>query len=491
MSELYKKFLLKREKLIRKCRKDFWTFCKVLEPDFYQEHRVHLKEYCNLLQDFIEDKLILPNGDICHDLQVNEPPQHGKTRTVKNLFAWYIGKDPKAIIGNTSYNDGKAYEIAKMVRDFIATEKNKSNDIVYSDIFPKVKLKHGDKSVKRWSIEGRHLTMKSGSSVTGTGFSLICVDDPIKDSEVALNPNALDKIWNWITGTLLSRRGTSKVKMLMIMTRWAEEDPCGKFLKIEPDKWKVFSYPVEKKGRMLCPDLLDKKALERLAEVMPEPIFKANYYNEMVDFKNRIFKPKYYTDFELSQVKFEKIFSVFDPAKGGGDFASLNIYGLRRDNKDKKIYHLYLLDWVYTQDIPDIYEPLMAELLARYKPVYNRVEKNNGGHEIGKNIERILRIQHNTYLRFDYFTRSNSKDIEVIAKGQKEARILAYSGFMNSRTLFPSNWEKKDKASFEEYTKYSKVKNKHDDFTENVAIAYEAIEKGLIKSNNLKDQLGK
>lgn len=482
-----KKLAIKRALLIKKCRDSFWTFCKVLEPDFYQEHRVHLKEYCELLQKFIEDKLILPNGEICDSLMINEPPQHGKTRTIKNLFAWYIGKNIKAIIGNTSYNDTKAQEISKMTRDFIAMPKNNPNDIVYSDIFPEVKLKHGDKSVKRWAIEGRHLTMKSGTSVTGTGFSLICVDDPIKDSEVALNPNALEKIWNWITGTLLSRRGTSKVKMIVVMTRWAGDDPCGKFLQLEPDKWKVFSYPVEKKVKgesfMLCPDLLDHKALKRLADVMPEPIFKANYYNVIVDFKNRIFKPKYYTEFELSQIDFDLVFSVFDSAKGGGDYASMNIYGLRNDPIEPDNYYLYLLDWIYTQEIPDVYEAQMADLLKHWNTSYNRVEKNNGGHEIGKNIERILRLQHKVYLDFDYFHRGNDPDIEVIAKGQKEARILAYSGYMNNRTLFPIDFKDRDKEAYNEYTKYQKGKNKHDDFTENIAVAHEAIDKGFIDVN--------
>jgi len=490
-SLIEKELKIKRQLLINECRNSFWVFCKVLVPEFYLEHRIHLKIYNKALQDFIEDKLVLDDGSPCERLIVNEPPQHGKTLTAVLFFAWIIGKNPKNIIGNTSFNDERARELSQMVRDFISKEKNNENEIIYSDIFPDIKLKHGDKSVKRWSVEGRHLTMKSGSSVTGTGFSLICIDDPIKDSEVALNPNALDKIWNWITGTLLSRRGNKNVKILVIMTRWAEEDPCGKFLKLQPNLWKVLSYPVEKQGYMLCPDLLSQKALKELSEVMPEPILKANYYNELVDFKNRIFRLKYYTEFELSQVRFEKVFSVFDPAKGGGDFASLNIYGLRRDKEDRRNYYLYLLDWVYTQEIPDVYEPLIAELLSRYKPVSNIIEKNNGGHEIGKNIDRILRLQHSVYLKFDYFHRGNSKDIEVIAKRQKEARILAYSGYMNARTLFPHNFKDRDKEAYEEYSTYKKGKNKHDDFTENIAIAYESIEKKLVNNHTLEALLGK
>lgn len=490
-SLIEKELKIKRQLLINECRNSFWTFCKTLEPDFYQEHRVHLKKYCNLLQNFIEDKILLDDGSVCNDLQISIAPQHGKSRTIKNWYAWVIGKKKETVIGNVSYNDTKAIELAKFARDLIAQDKVLPTDIVYSDIFPEIKLKHGDKGQKKWAIEGRHISMKSGSSVTGTGFSLRVIDDPIKDSEVALNPNALEKIWNWITGTFLSRRGSSQVKTLIVMTRWADDDPCGRFLKQEPEKWKLFTFPIERNGVMLAPDILDKKELDRLATLIPEPIFRANYYNEIVDFKNRIFRLKYYNEFELSQVRFEKVFSVFDPAKGGGDFASLNIYGLRRDKEDRRNYYLYLLDWVYTQEIPDVYEPLIAELLSRYKPVSNIIEKNNGGHEIGKNIDRILRLQHSVYLKFDYFHRGNSKDIEVIAKGQKEARILAYSGYMNARTLFPHNFKERDKQAYEEYSTYKKGKNKHDDFTENIAIAYESIEKKLVNNHTLEALLGK
>ena len=41
-------------------RRDFFEYCKLTAPDFYNENRLFLKEMCNELQDFYEgDEQIL------------------------------------------------------------------------------------------------------------------------------------------------------------------------------------------------------------------------------------------------------------------------------------------------------------------------------------------------------------------------------------------------------------------------------------------------
>ena len=69
--------LAQRALLIKKARKRFWVFCQLLYPEFYKPDRHYLKDLCNTLQDFYEDKI---DKKI---LIINMPPRHGKTFTAR------------------------------------------------------------------------------------------------------------------------------------------------------------------------------------------------------------------------------------------------------------------------------------------------------------------------------------------------------------------------------------------------------------------------
>ena len=126
-------------------RKDFWEFCKLREPSFYKDNRWHLKMLCRTLQDLYEGKL-LKNGRVVKKLMLNLPPRHGKSRTLINFCAWLFGKNNEERIIAVSYNEITASDLGKFTRDGIAEEKFDPSRIVYSDIFPGTKIKHGSSS---------------------------------------------------------------------------------------------------------------------------------------------------------------------------------------------------------------------------------------------------------------------------------------------------------------------------------------------------------
>ena len=41
---------------IRLSQLSFWWFCKVMAPDFYTDDKLYLKDFCDKLQGFYEDK---------------------------------------------------------------------------------------------------------------------------------------------------------------------------------------------------------------------------------------------------------------------------------------------------------------------------------------------------------------------------------------------------------------------------------------------------
>lgn len=481
-NEKYKTFLLKREKLIRLCRIDFWTFCKVLEPDFYTEDRPHLKYLCHALQQVYEGKLEKKDNTLFEKLQISMPPQHGKTRTLKNFAAWILGINPNEIIGYACYAKDLAIKTSRNVKALISKTRSNLTEIIYADIFPNTKLKRGHNTVQEWALEGRFLSFKTTSveaQITGTGVTIRISDDLISGYRDALNENAKQIVWDWWTGTYISRRGSSKVIDIMCMTRWASDDPCGRVLKIEPDNWHVINLPIEKNGLMLCDEILSYVNLQNIKLLQPEDVFFANYYQEPVDIKNRVFNPKFYYDYQLANIhKWEQLIATIDPAHEGEDSFAVVVLGLHNN-------FLYVLDTVYTQDSGANVEYQVAEVIYRNKLDYVRIEKNNGGNVIGRNIEDILRDNFGFSCEFDYFTRTGGKtqDSHIIARGSKHARIISHSSKINNYVLFPENFPEIHTEAYNELIKYNRSgKNKHDDFCDVLSMAIEVKEGNMLYS---------
>ena len=52
------------------------------------------------------------------------------------------------------------------------------------------------------------------------------IDDVIKNAEEAYNANRLEKLRSWFTDTMLSRTENG-FKLIVIMTRWSNDDLAG------------------------------------------------------------------------------------------------------------------------------------------------------------------------------------------------------------------------------------------------------------------------
>lgn len=131
-----------------------------------------------------------------------------------------------------SYNETLSTNFSKDVRDTIAKEKGDDTKIVYSDIFPNVKIKKGDGAMNMWSLENgynNYLATSPTGTATGFGASIMIIDDLIKSSMEAYNADVLEKHWQWYTNTMLSRL-EEHGKIIIVMTRWHSLDLAGRAL---------------------------------------------------------------------------------------------------------------------------------------------------------------------------------------------------------------------------------------------------------------------
>jgi hypothetical protein len=265
-------------------KQNFIAAASEICPDWYLKTDSY-KELVNNLQD----------GRVYAKLMQNLPPRIGKSRTLVNFCKWVFGQTVQNKVITCSYNDDMAQDFSRYTRDGIDETKTYPHEVIFSDIFPDVKIKKGNASYGQWALDGAFFNYKGagvGGSITGKGCNISIVDDPVKDAEEAFNDNRLDKIWTWYTGTFLSRLEQGGIEIVN-MTRWANGDICGRILDnpLEAQEWFVFRLEAFYKdaGEMLAPELLGRERYEQLKRNVEPSIFIANYHQEPVDIEGRLY----------------------------------------------------------------------------------------------------------------------------------------------------------------------------------------------------------
>ena len=221
-------------------------------------------------------------------LIINCPPRHGKSQLASRMFpAWFIGKNPEKSVITATYNESFSWDFGRDIRGIM-------QDSIYSQIFD-VQLKTGAAAVDRLETTqgGKVFLAGVGGSLTGRGASLICLDDPIKSREDADSPTKREKLWNWYNQVLKTRLMTATGAIVIIQTRWHEDDLVGRitdpmnscYSAAEAKKWRIIDLPALAKEK----DVLGRKEGEAL---WPER-FPVEYLHELREADSRGFQALY------------------------------------------------------------------------------------------------------------------------------------------------------------------------------------------------------
>lgn len=168
-------------------------------------------------------------------LIVSMPPQHGKSQmTSKWTACWFLDNWPHKNIINCGYGASFARDWGRLVRNTIAR---------YQDRF-RVQLAADSTRADRWNTKegGGMLCVGVGGGVTGRPAQLLTIDDPIKSWMEASSFTYRERIWNWYTNEARTRvhRGAA---IILVMTRWNEDDLAGRLLKRMDEPWQVLELP--------------------------------------------------------------------------------------------------------------------------------------------------------------------------------------------------------------------------------------------------------
>lgn len=427
-------------------RRFFWDYCQTTAGSFYKSNRLFLKDLCEELQNFLSD------GE--HDvLVINEPPRHGKSRTGGKFVEWVLGNDQSKKIMTGSYNETLSTTFSKGVRNAIQEIKADKNRIVFNDVFPGVSIKQGDGAMNLWSLTNgynNYLATSPTGTATGFGADIIIIDDLIKNAEEANNAMVLEKHWDWFVNTMLSRLETGG-KIIIIMTRWHSNDLAGRALKELPTSgYRVKHVNMQAYNReedtMLCEEVLSKDEYKRKVKTMGADIAAANYQQEPIDLKGRLYQ-KFLT-YDVLPDNIIKIWNYTDTADKGADYFASPVFA------ETKEHDAYILDIMYTKEPMETTEIAHANMIVRNIVNCVRIEGNNGGRGFRRNSERITKERGYYGAVFEDFHQSNNK----------LSRILSNSAWVENHVYYPDDWATRWPDFYDAMINYQREgKNAHDD----------------------------
>lgn len=191
--------------------------------------------------DLIDDHLLrLERRELdTRGLMIFMQPRAGKSRRCSRVFpTWYLRRHPEHQIVLGTYGLALGAGHSRWVRNTIRTRPNLG-----------LRLSSDSQRVDEWQLAGHEGGMKAigvGGGITGRGANLLVLDDPVKNREEAESQVMRDKTWNWWTDDLSTRLTKSddlEPVVLLMMTRWHEDDLAGRLLMNEPHNWTVLTLP--------------------------------------------------------------------------------------------------------------------------------------------------------------------------------------------------------------------------------------------------------
>lgn len=363
----------------------------------------------------------IERGDIDR-LMIFMPPRSGKSELASRRFpAWCLGRNPRRQVICASYSTDLAVDFGRDVRNLVASPE-------YKVIFPDVELAEDSQAANRWHTNhgGSYIAAGVGASITGRGADLLNIDDPIKDRREADSKAVKDALWAWFRSTAYTRL-MPKAAIVLIQTRWAEDDLAGRILNQKGERWEVIEFPaIGPDGNALWPERYPRHELDRTRAVIGEREFSALYQQKPMPDEGTFFQRgwfKWYDPRRMPEIK-AYMTSDFAVTADGGDFTSIATHGV--DKADD----LYLaFDYWTGQTTADIWIEQICNQILRNKPLGFFGE----GGPIRRSIEPFLRKrmrERKAFCRVEW--------IPSIAQKESRARALQARASMG-KVLLPDN----------------------------------------------------
>ena len=167
-------------------------------------------------------------------LMVLMPPGSAKSTYASMLFPpWWFARHPQSSIIAASHTADLAVSFGRRARDLVRDNPELGYRIL-SD----------ERAAGRWrtTLGGNYLAAGVLGPIVGRRADLVLIDDPVKSIMQADSPTYRDRLWDWYRSDLMTRLRPAG-RVVIVMTRWHEDDLSGRLLAHEPDEWHTIRLP--------------------------------------------------------------------------------------------------------------------------------------------------------------------------------------------------------------------------------------------------------
>lgn len=355
-------------------------------------------------------------------LIVSMPPRHGKSELLSHWTPiWYLANFPRKRIILASYAADFAASWGRKVR----------NTIVNSGI--EMDLADDLGAAARWELSqgGGMTTAGVGGPITGRGADLLIIDDPVKNRAEAQSQVSRTHLWDWWRSTARTRLEPGG-SIIIVMTRWHEEDLVGQLLAEEDgefaETWDHIRLPAIAEdedlyrdvGSALWPDRYDIDDLQRIRQAVGLEDWAGLYQQRPALAEGGLFKFQWWRFHKEWPKTIGQVYQFWDTAYKTGesnDYSACVTMGVDRDT-------FYVLDvWRDKVDYPNLTRVAQA-LYRRYEP--NRVFVEDAAS--GQSLVQSLRQE------------TNLPVLPVRVDKDKVSRANAVTGMLEAgRVSIPSN----------------------------------------------------
>lgn len=350
-------------------------FIKYTKDDY--EVNFHHQIICDALDEFLD-----PDSGVDR-LIIEAPPRTGKSEICTRRFpSFALGKFPDYQIISASFAMNLSKKMNRDVQRIIDNKK-------YTEIFPDTRLV--SKSLSRAELQGGNFTRTSeffeivnkqgslrsagvGTGISGQGANILIIDDPIPDWEAASSTTYKEKLWDWYTSTAYTRLAKGG-KILIIQTRWAEDDLIGKVLakaKSDPesDQFTVISFPMEfdethpyahpldprsEDGEILWPGFMPMNKVQSTKRTLGDKVWSSLYQQRPAPKGGNIVKSSWFKYYREKPSNLDMIVTSWDFTFKEGkksDYVVGGVWGIK--GPDKYLLHIVRDKMSFTKSIAEM-----------------------------------------------------------------------------------------------------------------------------------------
>lgn len=372
------------------------------------------------------------------------PPRHGKTETLLHWIAWMLLREPRLQIAYISH--GQRFAENKSRKAKLIAER--AGVPIAKDMRSRANWRTGcdDGGVWATGVNGQ---------LTGEGFHVMIIDDPVKGRATAESALERDRIWDWLQDDALTRLEPNG-SVIVNMARWHPDDVSGRL--ISEYDYPYLNLPAlnPKTAKPLWPE---RYTAEHFAAIQAKNEYgwTSLYMGEPRGKGQRVFGDTHITTEMPTQYAVAIGADFAYSAKSHADYSSAVVLGRVGRGKEAKFY---VLEVLREQSSAPAFAAKLKELSERYGTA--RIHWYTSTTERG--LADLMREHSGIRIKAKLATVDKFQRAQPVAAAWNAGRV-----FIPQKAKWTDDF-------VSELAEFTGIKDRHDDQVDALASAFDALD---------------